>query len=126
MWQCLRFIMRVVTTSLKSYLAMGSECPKWANITDIPIAKNITAGCCVTDKLSILNIFLQSWRVNKTKMKSTLPERLHKMLRTADKFHITFNPTVLDMGLKRELPIWNHLGLDDKQVRNNGQREVCL
>ena len=111
---------------LKSYLAIGSERPKWANVADILIAKNITAGCRVTDELSISNVFLQSWRVNKTKAKSTLPERLHKMLRTADKFHVTFNPTVLDVGLKRELPIWHHLGLDDKQVRNNGQREVCL
>jgi len=48
------------------------------------------------------------------------------MLQTAKKFQVIFNPAALNSMLKRRMPIWHHLGIQNKTIRNNGQREVCL
>ena len=111
---------------IKSYLTLNEQRPKWAYVADVLISKNITAACRVTDGLSKSNLFLQSWRVNKVRSGTSLPESLRRMIRTADEFCVAFNPRALDVALKRELPIWHHIGLDAERVRNNGQREVCL
>jgi len=84
---------------IKSYLSFDELRPKWAKVADILIANSINTGCHVRDELSKSNLFLQSWKVNTTK-NTALPERLRRMLQTADKFHVAFNPGALNRTLK--------------------------
>ena len=111
---------------VKNYLLFDQNRPKWAFIADTLISKNITTQSRVHDDLSKTNLFLQSWKTNKTKNTNTLSESLCRMIRTANKFCVAFNPMALDSILKRRLPIWHHLGLGSERIRNNGTREICL
>ena len=99
---------------VKSYLTINEERPKWAHIADVLISNNIPAGYRVKDDLSKSNLFLQSWRANTTNTKTTLPERIRRLLKTAELFHVAFSPTNLDTALKQQLPIWHHLGLKNE------------
>ena len=67
----------------KSYLTLNEQWPKWAYVADVLISKSVTAACCIKDDLSKLNLFLQSWRVNKTKGKTSLPDSLWRMIKTS-------------------------------------------
>lgn len=111
---------------VKSYLVLDNRWPRWAYVADVLISKKVTAACHVNDELSKSSLFLQSWRVNKTKGKTSLPESLWTMIRIADEFCVAFNPRVLNVTLKQELPMWHHIGLDNERIRNNGQREACM
>ena len=111
---------------VKSYLTLDQERPKWAFAADVLISNNVTITSQVHDDLSKTNLFLQSWTANTTKTAATLLESLRRMVKIANKFCVAFNPLALDAALKRKLPVWHHLALQNERIRNNGSREVCL
>ena len=110
---------------LQSYLRLDKNRPRWARIADILIKDNIPISQNVRDGATAQNTFLQTWTV-KTGARSTLPESLSKMLRTARKYSVDLNPPLPSMSLRKQMPVWFHKGQNpEMNPRNNGNWADC-
>ena len=96
-------------TWLKAYLNLSESRPVWAFVAEVLIGLHITKGSGGVHKLSQVNTFLQTWKVNMTGA-SRLPEDIKRMLRIAKKHNLTCNAIKIDRKIKKALPIWYHIG----------------
>ena len=73
-----------------------------------------------------LNYFLQTWEVNASP-NSGLPRHLRNIINLAKEFNVRFNAIKLGARLKRDMPVWLHLGIGD-ELRGISNRETgrCL
>ena len=111
---------------LKSYLDLSEKRPMWAFVMDILIGQYITRSLGDIHRLSQINKFLQTWRVN-TSGPSKLPEDIKRMLRTSKKYNLTCNTIKLDSQIKKELPAWYHIGAKKSiKAMNNSISGKCL
>ncbi|KAJ7059968.1 hypothetical protein C8F01DRAFT_938568, partial [Mycena amicta] len=89
---------------LKSYLKINDDSrPLWCYVADVRLARHAK----ISDNIeleSIMNMFLQSWAPNKSK----LSPQLKAMISTARKYGVkfdTFNPS---KAILEQLPMWHH------------------
>jgi hypothetical protein len=110
---------------LKSYLKIGPDRPRWAQVADALMSRNIPKTQKVCDDESKYNTFLQTWSV-KTGAKSELPDSLCKMLQAAKRHGVDINPPLPSLTLRNQMPIWFHKGQDEeKNPHNNGKWAIC-
>lgn len=111
----------------KRYLKLDDDRPDWAKVADSIIGMKIAKKWNVSDKVAHVNIFLQALDVDARIKDDGLPGPLQRMIKTARKHNILFHALVLSDDLKRKLPIWFHIGLEnEKGVRWNSEIAVCL
>ncbi|KAI0344348.1 hypothetical protein BDW22DRAFT_1327332, partial [Trametopsis cervina] len=94
-------------TWLSSYLLLSTDRPQWAYLADALIAHNVVVADRATLPPSRRNTFAQSWRAS-THSTSRLPACLKRMLRLADKYHVTLSAVRLPESAQCQLPIWHH------------------
>jgi len=110
---------------LQSYLRLNKNRPRWAKIADVLMKGNIPMSQNVQDGAAAQNTFLQTWTV-KIGARSTLPESLSKMLRTARKYNVDLDPPLPSMNLRKQMPVWFHKGQNPvMNPRNNGNWADC-
>ncbi|KAF5378486.1 hypothetical protein D9615_007135 [Tricholomella constricta] len=113
-------------TKLKSYLRLDDDRPRWAKVADELMSRNISTRRRVRDEASIINPYLQDLKIKTRTSNTSLPESLIKMIRTADKYNASFAPIALSVDLKRNMPMWYHIGVrDDKTLTNNDEWARC-
>lgn len=72
---------------LKSFLSLGRDRLHWAKLADKLIARNIPLDQSILEEGKQANIFTQNWKT-KLKGRSTLPESIKSMLKTAKKYNV--------------------------------------
>lgn len=113
-------------TWVKTYLQLGPCRPTWTYIADFLINQNIPNYQHATDPISRLNTFLQTLNAT-TQAASKLPKDLSEMLNIAKEFNVAFQPILLSNDLKRQLPIWFHIGATQKIKKlTNTKQSKCL
>ncbi|KAF5382437.1 hypothetical protein D9615_002719 [Tricholomella constricta] len=113
-------------TKLKSYLRLDNDRPRWAKVADELMNRNISTRRRVRDETSIVNPYLQNYKIKTRSTNTSLPESLIKMIRTADKYNASFAPIALSTDLKNSMPMWYHIGVsDDKTLTNNDEWARC-
>ncbi|KAK7016939.1 hypothetical protein R3P38DRAFT_2417242, partial [Favolaschia claudopus] len=108
---------------LKSYLELDpSKRAQWCYVADARFS-NHTLKAPKVDTESIVNPFLQTWKVKK----SVLNAGLKDMLTVAKKFGVKFAAMTPSKELLMELPMWHHFGEDpSKRHVNNSKSCRCL
>ena len=111
---------------MKSYLDLSEKRPTWAFAMDVLIGQQITRNSGDVHRLSQVNKFLQTWRVN-TSGPSKLPEDIKRMLRVSKKYNLTCNAIKVDSKIKKALPAWYHIGAKKSiKMMNNSISGKCL
>ncbi|KAF5332006.1 hypothetical protein D9611_008889 [Ephemerocybe angulata] len=88
---------------------------------DIPKSRNIL------DRDLAPNILLQTWDVMKQNARTSLPLSTWKMVDTARKHNLSFNPPRVSSQIKRDLPAWYHPGrINDSLTPDDGVYAKCL
>ena len=73
------------------------------------------------------NTFLQHLDVDTRAKDTGLPATLQRMMQAARKYKVHFSPLALSNDLRRQMPIWFHLNLEEKKnVRVNSAQAICL
>ncbi|KAJ7484766.1 hypothetical protein B0H11DRAFT_1722699 [Mycena galericulata] len=107
---------------LQRYLSFGPSRPTWAPITDRIFTKNIPTQPVVPPETR-KNPFLQTW----TPLSRSIPEPCNTLLKTAKEFNVKFDCLDIDEELKKQLPIWFHIGADCKLSKLNiSSASKCL
>lgn len=106
---------------------MDADHPRWAKIADVLVRHSVPEMYNAIDNESKANMFLQRWNTSTREGTTRLPLGLRNMLKAAKKYRVTFEPVLLDQGLKRELPIWHHIGTtkDKGNTPNNDAWSIC-
>ncbi|PPQ81398.1 hypothetical protein CVT24_001827 [Panaeolus cyanescens] len=111
---------------LKTYLSPEPERPQWAKVMDELIRRSVPKSSPAKDMESRTHMFLQTWKPT-LQEGSRLPENVVKMLKTAQKYQLTFNPNIVANEVKTQLPIWHHIGLDKtRSPQHNRETSRCL
>ncbi|KAF5314570.1 hypothetical protein D9611_007204 [Ephemerocybe angulata] len=111
---------------LKQYLTFELR-PRWTQIIDHLLSRNIPTTHRVRDADAAQNMFLQSWEAAKQEKKSEAPASIRKMLKTARKYGVRAEPFEPSEDVKAEMPLWHHIGWKKGiRRRNNGARADCL
>ncbi|KAH6905948.1 ribonuclease H-like domain-containing protein [Coprinopsis sp. MPI-PUGE-AT-0042] len=112
---------------LQAYLRIGPTRPKWAYLADDLLAKNIPGKHRVDDAGAALNMFLQTWDATTRANRSRAPWIIRQILKSAKEYNVTFALKDLSDPLKREMPIWHHLGFGGADsFRQNSTHAACL
>ncbi|TFK58359.1 hypothetical protein BDN72DRAFT_782197 [Pluteus cervinus] len=109
---------------IRRYLDFTNR-PRWAKVLDGILSQNIQEKYHVRDKKSAINTFLQTWKPSMKGEGVTTPPRMIKMIKTAKKYGVTFDPTYMDQETRRQLPIWYHLGTAGGRRNENEQWAIC-
>ena len=111
---------------VKRYLTLSEDRPLWALAADALFSKNASKDAGAIRKSAQVNSFLQAWTPSLHKT-SKLPGYLKEMLAAARKCEVSFAAIKLDTKMKKQLPIWYHLGAT-KKIRklNNKRTSDCL
>ena len=110
----------------KRYLSLGEDRPMWALAADVLMSKSASKDAGAIRATAQINTFLQSWSPSVHKA-SKLPEYLKRMLATAKECNVSFAAIKLDSRMKKQLPVWYHLGATKKLRRiNNTRTGDCL
>ncbi|EPS96544.1 hypothetical protein FOMPIDRAFT_1130197, partial [Fomitopsis schrenkii] len=113
-------------TWVKRYLDLSPARPMWAWAVDVLLSKHATSDAGAISRKAQVNSFLQSWSPA-VGARSTLPQYLKSMLRTAKKHDVSFAAIKLSKRTKMKLPIWYHLGSVRKlRAMNNSPAGKCL
>lgn len=91
---------------LKRYM----ERPRWAPIVDALLALNIPKQNGNILPRSAINCFTQNWNPAKQTNRSSAPLPIREMIKTANKYGTSLWTNHPSESLKREMPIWLHLG----------------
>ncbi|KAJ3845828.1 hypothetical protein EV368DRAFT_20285, partial [Lentinula lateritia] len=107
---------------LQSYLDFSENRATWAYVADALIAHHIPKSEMNIENRDKINIFLQSWRTDKSK----LPTDLQNLLTVAEKYGVRMEGLAFSRDIIRQMPIWLHIEAV-KLRRLNRSREVeCL
>ncbi|PPQ77059.1 hypothetical protein CVT24_009763 [Panaeolus cyanescens] len=96
---------------MKTYLKPTQERPTWTKIVDEIISESVPKSSKFKDKLARYNYLLQTWSPAKREG-ARMPESILRMIKTAQKYNLQFDPRLLSNEAKLDLPIWYHLGRD--------------
>ena len=107
---------------LKTYLNLTANRPTWAKITDIIVDAAAPRG---TDHQARINPFIQTWKpCTRGARAAILNEDTKRMLKTGQKYHLTFSTIKLSPRMKELLPAWYHPGTENHPIRRQTIR--CL
>ena len=111
---------------LKSYLDLTSKRPMWAYVADILINNNTSKATSNVSASAQLNTYLQSWNTS-LHATSKLSKDIIQMMKTGQKFGVSFEALKLSDLIKEQLPAWYHLGTGQHMVSlNNQSASKCL
>ncbi|KAH9851556.1 hypothetical protein C2E23DRAFT_706998, partial [Lenzites betulinus] len=110
---------------LKGYLDMSQGRPKWTVLADAILAKAVAAGSQRVDPEARINTFLQTWEVS-ARATANMPGDLETMVRAAKKYNVRVEAVRPTEALKREMPIWYHIGVVSDRVVENSPARRCL
>jgi exonuclease III len=111
---------------LKSYLDLGPNRPMWAFVADVLISENISKTSGKIASLAQINTYLQSWHPS-LHSASKLSREIIQMMKTGQKFGVSFEAIKLSDLVKEQLPAWYHLGMDQQMSSlNNHKASKCL
>ena len=111
---------------LKSYLDLTSKRPMWAYVADILINNSTSKATNNVSSSAQLNTYLQSWNTS-LHATSKLPEDIIQMMKTGQKFGVSFEALKLSDLVKEQLPAWYHLCTGQHMVSlNNQSASKCL
>lgn len=115
---------------MATYANFSNTRAPWTFLGDILISDGISRKDENVQGTARQNIILQSWSVPKTKRrdgKRPLPEDLHLMLKTANKYDVSVHAVKVERHLKEAMPLWFHIGADkEKKKINNLPGCKCL
>lgn len=100
-------------TWLKDYLDFSDKRPNWTYIADALIGIAMRKRDGNADQTAKMNTFLQTWDPNLHSSKA-LPREVRQMLIVGKKFNVRMDTLKLPLALKRQLPIWYHIGAEQK------------
>ncbi|KAJ3873072.1 hypothetical protein F5051DRAFT_338259, partial [Lentinula edodes] len=92
----------IVVTWLQSYLDFSENRATWAYVADALIAHHIPKSEMNIENRDKINIFLQSWRTDKSK----LPTDLQNLLTIAEKYGVRMEGLAFSQDIIRQMPIW--------------------
>lgn len=110
---------------LKDYLNMSDRRSKWAILADRLLANAIAALSRNVDPGVRQNAFQQSWNVSTWKA-TGLPEDLQRMVKAANKYGVALDVRNPTEGLKNEMLMWYHMGLQPGWHNTNSSVTKCL
>jgi hypothetical protein len=111
-------------TWLQTYLSPRERRPKWAYVADDIIRRNIPKAKAKMDTKAAINCFLQSWNPKK---KTGMPQELIEMMTVAKKYDVALEALMVDDEVKRQMPLWYHIGgKDSLNYMNNTPMSKCL
>jgi hypothetical protein len=111
-------------TWLQAYLTLNDQRPKWAYIADELIRRNIPKEKKNLESKAAIQCFLQTWD---PKVTEGMPTELLEMMKVARKYGTTFDALTVDLEVKRQMPIWYHLGANESlNYLNNKPKARCL
>lgn len=96
---------------LKNYLNLSENRPVWALVLDVLMENSLTKSSKVDKELTI-NSYLQDWSPTLRK-NSHLPEEIKRMIKTGNKYNVSFSTLHIPENVKRKLPVWYHLGTEN-------------
>ena len=107
---------------LKEYLKTNTARPTWAKFTDALV--NDLAPAKIQPEAR-QNTFLQKWKVpTKGKRAKKLGNDTIRMIKSAHRHRLTFAPLNISQALRKQMPAWQHLGVE-KEIPQN-PRSACL
>ncbi|KAI0715290.1 hypothetical protein C8Q76DRAFT_618644, partial [Earliella scabrosa] len=109
----------------RDYLALGPGRQRWAYVADVLLARAVMATDSAVDERARINTFLQTWDVS-VRASSTLSEHLRRMIKCARKYRVTVESLNPAAALKRELPLWYHIGRGEERYCVNTVSGRCL
>ena len=111
---------------LSAYLRLDEERPLWAYAADVLISLAVSRSAGAIRRNAQINTFLQTWSPT-LGPRSKLPVYMQRMFTVAKKHRVSFAAVKLSAPLKKELPIWYHLGaLPELRKLNNTPVSDCL
>jgi hypothetical protein len=111
-------------TWLQTYLAPRDSRPKWAFIADELIRRNIPKEKASIEPRAAVQCFLQSWD---PKQREGMPKELLDMMSVARKYDVAIESLMVTDDVKRQMPLWYHLGADSSlNYLNNKPMARCL
>ncbi|KAJ4469749.1 hypothetical protein C8J55DRAFT_386713, partial [Lentinula edodes] len=94
----------------------------WAFVADALIAHHIPKSEMIIEDKAKINIFLQSWKTDKTK----LPPDLKMLLVTAKNHNVRLDGLAFSRNIIRQMPIWFHIESPKIRRLNRSQESKCL
>ncbi|KAJ3739259.1 hypothetical protein DFH05DRAFT_1407723, partial [Lentinula detonsa] len=111
-----------MVTWLQSYLDISENRATWAYVADALIAQNIPNKYANLEEHSKINIFLQTWKTQTSK----LPKDLKNMIEVAKKFGTRLEGLAFLKNITREMPVWYHAEAPETSKSYNQQQNKCL
>ncbi|KAJ3766253.1 hypothetical protein FB446DRAFT_654082, partial [Lentinula raphanica] len=112
----------ITVTWLQSYLDLSESRATWTYVADALIAMNIPNKYENTDEHSRINMFLQSWNTQTSK----LPIDLKNMIEVAKKYGTRLEGMAFSREILREMPAWYHIETPDMARTHNNKHSRCL
>ena len=100
---------------LKSYLDLTSKRPMWAYVADILINNSTSKASNNVSSSAQFNTYLQSWNPS-LHATSKLSKDIIQMMKTGQKFSVSFEALKLSDLVKEQLPAWYHLSAGQHSV----------
>ncbi|PPQ74327.1 hypothetical protein CVT24_000429 [Panaeolus cyanescens] len=111
---------------LRSYLKEPHLRPRWTKVADELLSRAASGRQAQRIPHTHENTFLQKWDPTK-RQSNALPAILQKMLKSAKKYNVCFDPPKLDENTKRQMPIWHHVGTEpNSRLPVNGAIARCI
>ncbi|KAJ3963514.1 hypothetical protein EV361DRAFT_784738, partial [Lentinula raphanica] len=107
---------------LQSYLDLSDNRATWTYVADALIAKNIPNRYENVKECSKINIFLQSWRTQTSK----LPKDLKDMIGVAKKYGARLEGLAFSKDIIRKMPAWYHIEAPETVRMYNNTQSRCL
>ncbi|KAJ3817546.1 hypothetical protein F5880DRAFT_1492745, partial [Lentinula raphanica] len=112
----------ITITWLQSYLDLSESRAMWTHVADALIAMNIPNKYENIDERSRINIFLQSWKTQTSK----LPNDLKNMIEVAKKYGARLEGIAFSREILREMPAWLHIETPGMAKMHNNKQSKCL
>ncbi|KAJ3978958.1 hypothetical protein F5890DRAFT_1422050 [Lentinula detonsa] len=112
----------IMVTWLQSYLDISENRATWTYVADALIAQNIPNKYANLEEHSKINIFLQTWKTQTSK----LPKDLKNMIEVAKKFGTRLEGLAFPKNITREMPVWYHAEVPETSKSYNQQQNKCL
>jgi exonuclease III len=111
-------------TWLQVYLTLDERRPKWAFVADELIRRNIPKAKASIDPKAAIQCFLQKWDPKSTE---GMPAELLEMMKVARKYNTAFDALTINLDVKRQMPMWYHMGASEALGHmNNSPHARCL
>lgn len=119
----------IALTDLASYLKLGCpDRPTWAFVADEMIKRNAPSGQRTSrNAKATLQPIIQNWKPVLNSSWTTLPPTIVRMLKVGQEHNVSFEALMLEPDLRKQLPIWHHIGAHPKMTYNiNTHESKCL